>query len=305
MNIIRRLISHSYPPVGFAAWPLSLPSTTSAGQVRELQEKADQLGNDSPLGWGHSINFGPFQKEGCLGNHYLKIVQCLDQWGWWPTSMAGWKIADVGCFTGALSVLMASRGDETVYAVDELPEHLDQCRFLADTFGFTTVRPVLSSLYGLHEKIPAGSLDMILLSGVLYHLSDMLVGLYLLRGLLKPNGILIIATQAVDDEQHSYANFGRFCAGSWWQPSALCIRDMCKFMGFSSPDVKFYQEGQCLARANVRQGDIDFKRGMNWKFDSLNDARQRTKDTRITATVPHTLLRLFGKLRPRPISDEK
>ncbi len=46
----------------------------------------------------------------------------------------------------------------------------------------------------------------------------MLVGLYVMRQLLEPGGVLLIESNAVDDDTHSYDNFGQFYAGMWWQP---------------------------------------------------------------------------------------
>jgi hypothetical protein len=131
-----------------------------------------------------------------------------------------------------------------------------------------------TSLYHLHRVIPAASLDLVLLSGVLYHLSDMLVGLIAPQSLLKPSGVLLIESDAVECFQHSYANFGRFVAGIWWQPTALCIQDLCEFTGFSRPDIRFYVSGRCLARATkLPDASLPFRRGTTWHFPSLLDEK--------------------------------
>jgi SAM-dependent methyltransferase len=252
-----------------AQWPFQLPEDYSQAQY----------------GWGHTIDFGPFIQEGILGEHYLDIVGLLDMWGWWPRTLSGLSTADVGCFTGGISAIMAERGADIVYAVDEIPEHLAQCAYLYELFNLTEVQPVSASLYDLPERIPVGELDLILMSGVLYHLSDMLVGLLSLRELLRPKGILILESNAVDDWQQSYANFGRFFAGMWWQPSALCISDMCRFMGFEDPEIRFYTEGRCLVRTVRGEGEIPFKRGLNWPFESLLDAKPRPMDPAVMAPV--------------------
>src|SRR5579862_2778565 len=179
-----------YPHYRRASWPLSLPADLPAPALHQVMADVERLAEAAQYGWGHTIDFGPFCREGLLGNDYLDIAGAIDDWGWWPASLEGMRVADVGCFTGGLSLLMAHRGAAIVYAVDEIPQHLAQCAFLADTFGATAVRPVLRSVYKLHDEVPAGSLDLILLAGVLYHLSDMLVGLYALRELLKPGGVL-------------------------------------------------------------------------------------------------------------------
>jgi SAM-dependent methyltransferase len=213
----------------------------------------------------------------------LEIAGGLDEWGWWPQRLDGLTVADVGCFTGGLSLLMAHRGAESVYAVDEIPQHLDQCAFLARTFDMPQIRVVQQSVYRLSQDIAPGSVDLILLAGVLYHLSDMLVGLYALRELLRPGGLLVIQSHALEDFDRSYANFGRFAAGRWWQPTALCLTDMLEFMGFSDCEVRFYKTYDCLARAHRARGDIPFKRGLNWRFEDLRDARPRSLDMNLMA----------------------
>src|SRR5208282_6249631 len=109
-----------------------------------------------------------------------------------------------------LTAVLASRGAEKVYAVDEVAPNLRQCEIVCKAFRLRNVTFVGSSLYRLRDTIPESSVDLIILAGVLYHLSDMLVGLHALREMLTPQGVLLIQTLAVDDGDRSYANFGRF-----------------------------------------------------------------------------------------------
>jgi SAM-dependent methyltransferase len=273
----------AYPEASPAAWPLSLPADIPETKIKEIAAEGDRLADASPYGWGHTIDFGAFRKAGLLQEGYLKIAGLLDHWNWWPQRLDGLRIADVGCFTGGSSLLMAHRGAAVVYAADEVPEHLAQCAFLVRTFGVETIRPILRSAYRLREDIAPGSLDVILLSGVLYHLSDMLIGLYAMRELLKPGGLLLVQSNGIDDFKQSYANFGRFIAGRWWQPSGLCIQDMLHFMGYENAEVRFYKANVCLARASTTGRDIPFKRGLNWPFENIRDAVARPIDGRLMA----------------------
>jgi len=275
-----------YPVVRPAHWPLKLAPDAHPAAVLRIRADAERLANASQYGWGHTIDFGPFRKEGILGETYLSIAGVLDDFGWWPTRLDGMRVADVGCFTGGLSLLMAHRGATQVYAIDEIPEHLAQCSFLAKAFGMEAIRPILRPIYRLREDIEPGSLDLILLAGVLYHLSDMLVGLHALRELLKPDGLLLIQSNGIDDFQHSYANFGRFFAGMWWQPTGLCVRDMCEFMGYRDCEVQFYAPQRCVGRATRAKGEIEFRRGLNWTFDVLRDRTNRSLDPSIMAPAP-------------------
>ena len=275
----------AYPVLREAEWPFRLPADLPASELQRIKREVEKLADASQYGWGQTIDFGAFRKDGLLQQGYLKIAGAFDDWGWWPKRLDGLRTADVGCFTGGSSLLMAYRGAAIVYAVDEIPEHIAQCGFLIRTFGLKTVQPLLRSAYRLREDIAPGTLDIILLSGVLYHLSDMLVGLYAMRELLKPGGLLLMQSNGVDDFEQSYANFGRFIAGRWWQPSGLCIRDMLEFMGFRYCDVRFYNSNTCLVRASSTEGDIPFKRGLNWPFKSLRDARPRSIDHSLMAPV--------------------
>jgi SAM-dependent methyltransferase len=280
-----------------ARWPYALAGDLSPEETNQISEEADRLAAASQYGWGQTVDFGPFRKEGLLGDEHLRIAGGLDQWGWWPECFEGMRVADIGCFSGALALLMAHRQADLVYAVDEIPQHLAQCAFLVKTFHVSTVCLIEESAFELQGHIAPGSLDMILLSGVLYHMSDMLVGLHAMRNLLKPGGQLIIQSYAVDDFEHSYANFGRFVAGRWWQPTALCITDMLDFMGYLDPDLRFYEPQYCLARARRAPHEIRFKRGLNWHFEDRSDAVPRSLATELMAPVPHEVA---GDTTPLP-----
>ncbi|MCA1735732.1 MAG: class I SAM-dependent methyltransferase [Actinobacteria bacterium] len=278
-------LAPNYDEVPRATWTLRMPRSEPE-RTAEIRDRITQATAASQYGWGHSIDFGPFRQEGFLGTLWLAVAAALDQAEMWPQDLSGMRVADVGAFTGGLSALMASRGADLVYSVDELPGHAQQARVVSEAFELERMRVVESSLYDLHEVIEPDSLDLILLSGVLYHLSDMLVGLYTLRRLLKPGGVLVVETNAVHDLDHSYANFGRYYAGMWWQPTSLCVSDMYQFMGFEAVRVEPFVESRCIAAGVKSDGDIPFKRGLHWSFENREDARERQLDWRVMAPAP-------------------
>lgn len=261
-----------------AKWPLALPRDLSPERVEEIRRRIDELAAAGQYGWGQTIDFGPFTKEGVMSDNFLHIVGHLDAWKWWPQSLKGRRVSDIGCFSGATAVLMAHRGAAEVVGVDEIAPHTAQCAYLAEIYGFSNVKTLTASLYNL-PNLGVGQFDLILLSGVLYHLSDMMVGLYVMRELLKVGGTLLIESAAVGDDEHSYANFGRFAMGIWWEPSTLCIKDMCEFMGLSEVEVRMYWPDRCLARATKLNDDpIPHRRGLNYPFEGLRDLVPRHMD---------------------------
>jgi len=270
-----------------AEWPFKLPESMSPEEVEAVRRRVEEVSARAQYGWGHTTDFGAFTKAGVLEDNYLNIAGYWDALGWWPGDMSGLKAVDIGCFTGGLSLLMAHRGAAEVVAVDEIPEHLEQCSLMCELFDVGSVRPLKASVYELPELVEKGSFDLVVLSGVLYHLSDMLVGLLVVRDLLKVGGQVLIEGTAVGDDEHSYANFGRFALGVWWQPSTGCVKDMCEFMGLSEVEVRMYRPDRCLARARkTSEEEIPFRRGLNYKFGDLWDARPRTMDGNEMAVRP-------------------
>jgi len=263
-----------------ARWPFSLPASTAPERINAIRRRVDELSDAAQYGWVHTIDFGPFTKEGVMKDDFLKIVGHWDALRWWPASLRGLRVADIGCATGGISLLMAHRGAREVLAVDQIPEHIAQCSYLCEVFGVTAVRPLAASLFDL-PKLEVGRFDLVVMSGLLYHVSDMLVALLIMRELLEVGGALLIESAAVADDEHSYANFGRFAMGMWWQPSTLCIRDMCQFVGLSELQLRMYRPDRCLGRA-VKKDDnpIPFRRGLNYPFADLRDRVERSMDTR-------------------------
>jgi SAM-dependent methyltransferase len=296
------MTDHSgYPATAAARWPLSISTELTESEIAALRRRVDDSAARAQYGWGHTIDFGPFTKEGLLGRAYLSMVGTIDGLEWWPMELEGRTVADVGAYTGGVAALLAARGATTVYAVDELPEHVEQSAIVADAFGLDRIRHIRASLYSVHEQIPEASLDYLFLGGVLYHLSDMLAGLIRTLSLLRPDGWLILDTNAVECMDHSYANFGRFHAGMWWQPTGRCVIDLLEFAGFSDAELVFYRPGRALARGR-RAPDARpaFTRGLTIPFDDLRDTVARPMDASIMAPAPDLhaqvgMLRRFGQ----------
>ncbi len=233
---------------------------------------------------------------GFLGTDYLTMVGAIDANGWWPNDLTGLSIADVGCFSGGVTAILASRG-ATVTAIDEIPEHIEQCKLVLEALDLSEVRTVEASGYRVPEAVGEGTLDGIFLGGVLYHYSDMLTGLMTLRRALKPGAWLVLETNADEDEKRSYANFGRFYAGMWWQPSVAAVRDLLEFAGFDDIETQVFRRNRLIARAVRSDREPPFTRGLPYDLGDVHDDETRTLDAGVMEPATSLLTRIGMTIR--------
>ena len=128
---------------------------------------------------------------------------------------AGMDICDIGTMEGMIPVLLKRRGARTVVAIDagdssEKVQLVQQCyreqfeyyprTSLAHAKDFLTDRARLSRYTG--PDLTQG-FDIVVLSGVLYHVFSPLHLIGLARTLLKPGGLLILETAASCQDRYS------------------------------------------------------------------------------------------------------
>ncbi len=112
---------------------------------------------------------------------------------------AGDVVADVGCGSGYYARRIAGRvaPGGRVYCVDIQPEMLDIMRELADRDGAAGIVPVLSEPDDL--KLPAGSVDWIVLADVYHEMSDYEAMLAGMRAALAPGGRVALLEYRIED----------------------------------------------------------------------------------------------------------
>ena len=77
-----------------------------------------------------------------------------------------------------------------------------------------------------------GKFDIVHHLGLFYHLRDPLLSLTQVRKILKPNGIVVLETACIDDEENSYMLFSGlpgnhhfYGISDTWAPTKLCLRE--------------------------------------------------------------------------------
>lgn len=145
-----------------------------------------------------------------------------------PESLEGQSFLDVGCWEGEHCVEAVHRGARRVVGVDLCPSD-SLARNLRSVGGFEFVQVDVFSEKFLHLD----AFDVVLCSGVLYHVEDPLSLLRRLRKVCR--GRLILET-AITPESEGTPIMRFFPGGRdlsrWWVPNQTCLVDMLEGSGF-------------------------------------------------------------------------
>jgi SAM-dependent methyltransferase len=103
----------------------------------------------------------------------------------------GMRVADIGCGTGLVSLWIATQvgAEGSVTGVDMSGEQLGVAEENAAAAGLTTISFQEASAY--ETKLPRGQFDLVYSRFLMCHLTDPAKALSEMRGLLKPDGILV------------------------------------------------------------------------------------------------------------------
>ena len=143
-------------------------------------------------------------------------------------------VADVGCGSGYYARRIAGRvaPGGRVYCVDIQPEMLDIMRDLAERDGVTGIVPVLSGPDDL--KLPAGSVDWIVLADVYHEMSDPETMLADMRAALAPGGRVALLEYRIEDGtgdnlKSDHAMSVRQVLAEWL-PAGFALVDLHEFL---------------------------------------------------------------------------
>jgi 2-polyprenyl-3-methyl-5-hydroxy-6-metoxy-1,4-benzoquinol methylase len=211
-------------------------------------EDASMEGYDSGAGqriktvrfiWPYDHDFGDF-KVGPGKQRYRPvqlISSFMDEFGVPSTDLTGKTVLDIGCYLGGTSLLLAAMGAEVV-AVEEVKKYVDCLSYLRDAFGVENLHPRNLSLYALTDDEFQDAFDIVLFSGVLYHLSDPVLGMRLTFNAVRPGGVVLLETAAARSEDRILEYAGKNQAkrkfgANWFVPSPLVVTEMMDEVGYT------------------------------------------------------------------------
>jgi 2-polyprenyl-3-methyl-5-hydroxy-6-metoxy-1,4-benzoquinol methylase len=151
------------------------------------------------------------------------------------TAVEGRRCLDVGIMEGLVTMLMERRGAAQVVGYDRV-ERPNMMKFIRSLLNARYEHVTGVTIAGLPAALRAKGhtpFDVVVFSGVLYHMFDPLAGLAAVRGLVRNGGILLVETAAtLDDSIAMHFNAaGRFFGGTnYWEPSLPCLDYMLRFL---------------------------------------------------------------------------
>jgi 2-polyprenyl-3-methyl-5-hydroxy-6-metoxy-1,4-benzoquinol methylase len=198
-----------------------------------------QRGKSVRFTWPYDHDFGDFQVGPGTGHHRPSRVLAafMNRFDALPERLDGLRVLDIGCYSGGTSLLMAAMG-ASVVAVEEVTKYVDCLLYLRDAFGVEKLEPRNLSLYDLTADEFQDAFDIVLFSGVLYHLSDPVLGMRISFDAVRPGGRCLLETAVTRSDARilEYAGkneAGRGDAANWFYPSPLVVSEMMDEVGFS------------------------------------------------------------------------
>ncbi|HEY7211584.1 MAG TPA: DUF1698 domain-containing protein [Bryobacteraceae bacterium] len=190
------------------------------------------------LRWFHEIDLG----EGLItpGVCALASLQGLADL-YFPRSLAGKTVLDIGCWDGFNSFEAHRRGAARVLATDHFAWN-PPCWGMRQAFELarTQLAPQVEGRdIDLEDLSPAsvGTFDIVLLAGVLYHLRHPLRALEVVAPLAKETLIVETVLDAPEIDRPAMIFYpGTELAGdptNWWGPNIPCILAWLRDLGFA------------------------------------------------------------------------
>jgi tRNA (mo5U34)-methyltransferase len=180
-----------------------------------------------------------------------------------PADLSGASVLDIGCNAGFYAIEMKRRGAARVVGIDHDPRYLAQARFAAETLGLAIEYRALSvyEVAALRERF-----DVVLFTGVLYHLRHPLLALDLIRAHVTRDLFVYQSLQRGSEAtprvgfDHPFAERGvfnrpgypklhfveaRYCGDptNWWVPNRACSAAMLRSAGFrivANPEAEIF-----------------------------------------------------------------
>lgn len=221
--------------------------------------------------WGHDHYVDPhWTIPGRMGNRHVAILARFMETYGLERDLTGKRVLDIGAWTGGMSLLLAAMGAKVV-ALEEVRKYAETVNFLADLYGLgDRIACVPDSLYDFLPR-HADAFDIVIYSGVVYHVTDPVLSLRMIFGALRDGGRAFVETAGYDSPESLclYEGPTVFHSGTaeeqnrggwnYFLPSPSCLERWCRDAGFQDVSVGPVIDQRVHAAAR-RTGFADFLR---------------------------------------------
>jgi 2-polyprenyl-3-methyl-5-hydroxy-6-metoxy-1,4-benzoquinol methylase len=201
----------------------------------ELSDEAIRAAQD----WYYSIELRP----GVVtpGANYPNVALTRAAIG--RMDLAGTRCLDIGAMEGLVTTVLCRRGAAGVVGYDRW-KHREKIAAVRHAYGapFEYVDGIpLRELPSAFRRAGHGPFDVVVFSGVLYHLFDPLGGLATARALLRENGLMILETSSVITHEAAFlANVRKHMGGhSYLVPTIPAVEYFARFLRMRILDCEY------------------------------------------------------------------
>ena len=221
--------------------------------------------------WGHNHTFADdLTVSGRMKDRHISLAaEFIEAFNLSDSHFDGKSVLDVGCWTGGTTLMLKMLGARRVLALEEVHKYADAAQTLAsDVYGFDDVTCLPVSLYDLTE----GKFNHVYIPGVVYHLSDPVLGLRRLYNRLHDGGDILVESAGIQDDRPmcwfkgNHLHFGGaeqdMSRGgwAWFWPSASCLAAWLVEAGFDEVRVFWSPVSKRVFGHGVRHGFRDITR---------------------------------------------
>lgn len=211
--------------------------------------------------WGHDHDFGSFKMIGRMETRHIDLLSNFCELFNLDLSIFENKdVFDIGSWTGGTALIL-SLLSKNVYSIEEVNKYAETTQYLIDSFDIKNLKIENRSLYGCNSDDLYEKFDIIYFPGVIYHLSDPLLGLRILYNACKIGGSIFIETEGLNSEEPYcvYEGSQIYYSGdkedrdrggwNWFLPSPEALKRMLYAAGFDNIEIKFAENGRLFAYA--------------------------------------------------------
>lgn len=214
--------------------------------------------------WMHTIDLGQGVVTPGRWPVNQNVIKAYDQ-----IDFKGKKVLDLGACNGLWSFEAERRGATEVHSVDYLTHDGYWC-----TPAYQLAREALGSHTHYHpdtnvydvEELGVNDFDVVVFSGIYYHLKHPVLALSRLRRVMKAGAQIVIEGPIYPDDQRSYSSFHYSDLlfndkSNWCVPTLRCLRDWVE-CSFFEVEQEYFNQPEAFDRISRLKASIRSCLGM-------------------------------------------